>query len=86
MRSWTEGDRSSLLRKFWEVEALGILPSTEKAKTDPALIRFQESVSFDGHQYSICLLWKLDVSPLPYYLETRKEKTNILEIPACAGF
>ncbi|KRX59618.1 hypothetical protein T06_16706, partial [Trichinella sp. T6] len=35
----TEDRLSRLLRRFWEVEALGILPATEDAKSEPALTR-----------------------------------------------
>ncbi|KRY25828.1 hypothetical protein T03_14328, partial [Trichinella britovi] len=52
----TEDRLSRLLRRFWEVEALGILPATEDAKAEPALTRFEESVSFDGQRYSVGLL------------------------------
>ncbi|KRX30483.1 hypothetical protein T06_5507, partial [Trichinella sp. T6] len=52
----TENRLSRLLRRFWEVEALGILSATEDAKAEPALTRFEESVSFDGQRYSVGLL------------------------------
>ncbi|KRY15235.1 hypothetical protein T12_16798 [Trichinella patagoniensis] len=35
----TKDSLSPLLRHFWELEALGIIPTTEDAKTEPALTR-----------------------------------------------
>ncbi|KRZ75594.1 hypothetical protein T10_12369 [Trichinella papuae] len=69
---------SRLLRQFWEMEALGILPSTEVAKSEPALTRFEESVSFDGQRYSVGLLWKAGASPLPNNFEMAKRRLRSL--------
>ncbi|KRZ05319.1 hypothetical protein T11_2446 [Trichinella zimbabwensis] len=69
---------SRLLRQFWEMEALGILPSTEDAKFEPALTQFEESVSFDGQRYSVGLLWKAGVSPLPNNFEMAKRRLRSL--------
>ncbi|KRX62899.1 hypothetical protein T09_14382 [Trichinella sp. T9] len=74
----TEDRLSRLLRRFWEVEALGILPATEDAKSEPALTRFEESVSFDGQRYSVGLLWKPGASPLPNNLEVAKRRLRSL--------
>ncbi|KRX45973.1 hypothetical protein T05_9189 [Trichinella murrelli] len=74
----TEDRLSRLLRRFWEVEALGILPATEDAKSEPALTRFEESVSFDGQRYSVGLLWKPGASPLPNNLEMAKRRLRSL--------
>ncbi|KRZ79985.1 hypothetical protein T10_12451 [Trichinella papuae] len=74
----TEDRLSRLLRRFWEVEALGILPSTEDANSEPALTRFEESVSFDGQRYSVGLLWKAGASPLPKNLEMAKRRLRSL--------
>ncbi|KRX69440.1 hypothetical protein T06_15254 [Trichinella sp. T6] len=74
----TKDRLSRLLRRFWEVEALGILPATEDAKAEPALTRFEESVSFDGQRYSVVLLWKSGASPLPNNLEVAKRRLRSL--------
>ncbi|KRY80860.1 hypothetical protein T4D_10772, partial [Trichinella pseudospiralis] len=74
----TEDRLSQLLRRFWEVEALGILPSIEDAKSEAALAQFEESVSFDGQRYSVGLLWKADASPLPNNLEIAKRRLRSL--------
>ncbi|KRX48755.1 hypothetical protein T09_14883, partial [Trichinella sp. T9] len=58
--------------------ALGILPATEDAKSEPALTRFEESVSFDGQRYSVGLLWKPGASPLPNNLEMAKRRLRSL--------
>ncbi|KRY28041.1 hypothetical protein T01_6882 [Trichinella spiralis] len=57
---------------------LGILPATEDAKAEPALTRFEESVSFDGQRYSVGLLWKPGASPLPNKLEMAKRRLRSL--------
>ncbi|KRY44816.1 hypothetical protein T03_16019 [Trichinella britovi] len=74
----TEDRLSRLLRRFWEVEALGILPATEDAKAEPALTRFEESVSLDGQRYTVGLLWKPGASPLPNNLEVAKRRLRSL--------
>ncbi|KRX69365.1 hypothetical protein T06_10207 [Trichinella sp. T6] len=74
----TKDRLSRLLRRFWEVEALGILPATEDAKAEPALTRFEESVSFDGQRYSVVLLWKSGASPLRNNLEVAKRRLRSL--------
>ncbi|KRY06690.1 hypothetical protein T12_1149, partial [Trichinella patagoniensis] len=74
----TEDHLSRLLRRFWEVESLGILPATEDAKSEPALTQFEESVSFDGQRYSVGLLWKTGASPLPNNLEMANRRLRSL--------
>ncbi|XP_003370719.1 Pao retrotransposon peptidase superfamily [Trichinella spiralis] len=51
---------------------------TEDAKAEPALTRFEESVSFDGQRYSVGLLWKPGASPLPNKLEMAKRRLRSL--------
>ncbi|KRZ75006.1 hypothetical protein T10_6967 [Trichinella papuae] len=54
-----------ILRKFWELEAIGIHPESEKAQSDKAREEFERSLSYDGVRYTVRLLWKKAGSVLP---------------------
>ncbi|KRZ17369.1 hypothetical protein T11_14827 [Trichinella zimbabwensis] len=54
-----------ILRKFWELEAIGIHPESEKAQSDKAREEFERSLSYDGVRYTVRLFWKKAGSILP---------------------
>ncbi|KRZ94565.1 hypothetical protein T08_4204 [Trichinella sp. T8] len=46
-----------LLRRFWEIEEMGVPFRSESDEVDPKK-RFREGLSYDGIRYSVRLLWK----------------------------
>ncbi|KRX36004.1 hypothetical protein T05_1388 [Trichinella murrelli] len=75
----TDGRLNAALRKFWELEAIGILPpETESGQTEIER-RFKESLSFDGNRYSVGLLWKPGLASLPNNYATAIRRYRSLE-------
>ncbi|KRZ02760.1 hypothetical protein T11_14112 [Trichinella zimbabwensis] len=75
----TDDHLNAALRKFWELEAIGILPTeTESRQTDMER-RFKESLSFDGNRYSVGLLWKPGMASLPNNYATAIRRYPSLE-------
>ncbi|XP_003367933.1 Pao retrotransposon peptidase superfamily, partial [Trichinella spiralis] len=75
----TDDSLNAALRKFWELEAIGILPpETESGQTEMER-RFKESLSFDGNRYSVGLLWKPGMANLPNNYATAIRRYRSLE-------
>ncbi|KRX49588.1 hypothetical protein T09_1788 [Trichinella sp. T9] len=75
----TDDRLNAALRKFWELEAIGILPpETESGQTEMER-RFKESLSFDGNRYSVGLLWKPGMASLPNNYATAIRRYRSLE-------
>ncbi|KRY06987.1 hypothetical protein T03_2121, partial [Trichinella britovi] len=54
------------LRRFWELEAIGIATDNQTAPPDQeALQRFEEGLSFDGERYEVHLPWVPSRPSLP---------------------
>ena len=52
------------LRRFWELESLGI------AKDEPSVYdKFVQQISFDGERYQVSLPWRENTPPLPNNFE-----------------
>ncbi|KRZ81760.1 hypothetical protein T08_15619, partial [Trichinella sp. T8] len=61
----TTGELNLLLRRFWEIDSIGVV---QEAATDPdenVKRKFRESVTFDGTRYVIGLLWRAGGGHLP---------------------
>ncbi|KRZ81662.1 hypothetical protein T08_6020, partial [Trichinella sp. T8] len=53
-----EESADQILRRFWELEAIGIATDNQTAPPDQeALQRFEEGLSFDGERYEVHLPW-----------------------------
>ncbi|KRX20027.1 hypothetical protein T07_2667 [Trichinella nelsoni] len=53
-----EDTEDSTLRKFWEIESLGIVPVEDTAADGAAALKkFVEELSHDGGRYQVCLPW-----------------------------
>ncbi|KRY97522.1 hypothetical protein T11_3576, partial [Trichinella zimbabwensis] len=49
-----EDPDDSTLRKFWEIEAMGLTPEDDAAPEDARMMeKFEESLSFDGERYQV---------------------------------
>ncbi|KRY51746.1 hypothetical protein T03_17621 [Trichinella britovi] len=67
----TECDQ--LLRKFCELEAIGIFSEEEQSLSGLEREEFERNLSFDGERYTVRLLWKRNCSTLPNnYLVAQK--------------
>ncbi|KRZ92121.1 hypothetical protein T08_15317 [Trichinella sp. T8] len=67
----TECDQ--LLRKFCELEAIGIFSEEEQSLSGLEREEFERNLSFDGVRYTVRLLWKRNCSTLPNnYLVAQK--------------
>ncbi|KRZ11509.1 hypothetical protein T11_12642 [Trichinella zimbabwensis] len=63
-----------LLKKFWQLEAIGIQQQEEKTTQDTVSCQFLDTLTHDGSRYSVELLWKPGVVRLPdnYTLAERR--------------
>ncbi|KRY64271.1 hypothetical protein T4A_7855, partial [Trichinella pseudospiralis] len=53
-----EEPTDAALRKFWEIEAMGITPEDDVAPEDTRMMeRFEKSLTINGERYQIGLLW-----------------------------
>ncbi len=52
------------LKRFWDLESLGIVPNESSVYE-----KFTQEISFDGQRYQVSLPWKETHSPLPDNLE-----------------
>ncbi|KRX16296.1 hypothetical protein T07_3984 [Trichinella nelsoni] len=60
----TDDHLNAVLWKFWELEAISILPlETESGQTEMER-RFKESLYYEGNRYSVGLLWKSGMANL----------------------
>ncbi|XP_003366727.1 zinc knuckle protein, partial [Trichinella spiralis] len=61
-----EESADQILRRFWELEAIGIATDNQTAPPDQeALQRFEEGLSFDGERYEVHLPWLPSRPSLP---------------------
>ncbi|KRZ54886.1 hypothetical protein T02_440 [Trichinella nativa] len=61
----TTGELNLLLRRFWEIDSIGVV---QEAATDPdeeVKRKFKESVTFDGTRHVVVLLWRVGAVHLP---------------------
>ena len=59
--------RTGLLKRCWELDAIGILSHQEHQRTveeEDAVNQFNSSCRFDGERYEVGLPWKKDYPPL----------------------
>ncbi|KRX68283.1 hypothetical protein T09_2976 [Trichinella sp. T9] len=67
-----------LLRRFWEIEEMGVPFRSESDEVDPKN-RFREGLSYDGTRYSVRLLWKNSGCWLPDNFAVAKRRLESLE-------
>ncbi|XP_003382170.1 Pao retrotransposon peptidase family protein [Trichinella spiralis] len=67
-----------LLRRFWEIEEMGVPFRCESDEVDPEK-RFREGLSYDGTRYSVRLLWKNSGCWLPDNFAVAKRRLETLE-------
>ncbi|KRZ02713.1 hypothetical protein T11_3364 [Trichinella zimbabwensis] len=69
-----EDNMEHLLKKFWELEAIGIQQQEEKTTQDTVSCQFLDTLTHDGSRYSVGLLWKPGLVRLPdnYTLAERR--------------
>ncbi|KRY80861.1 hypothetical protein T4D_1618, partial [Trichinella pseudospiralis] len=67
-----------LLRRFWEIEEMGVPFRSESDKVDPEK-RFREGLSYDGTRYSVRLLWKNSGCWLPDNFAVAERRLETLE-------
>ena len=61
------------LRRFWELESLGI------AKDEPSVYdKFVQQISFDGERYQVSLPWRENTPPLPDTFELCRRRLDSL--------
>ncbi|KRX86446.1 hypothetical protein T4E_10538 [Trichinella pseudospiralis] len=61
-----EESADQILRRFWELEAIGIATDNQTAPPDQeALQRFEQGLSFDGERYEVHLPWLPSRPSLP---------------------
>ncbi|KRY55050.1 hypothetical protein T03_8481 [Trichinella britovi] len=71
----TECDQ--LLRKFCELEAIGIFSEEEQSLSGLEREEFERNISFDGVRYTVRLLWKRNCSTLPNNYLVAQKRLNL---------
>ena len=58
---------NSLLKRFWDLESIGILPTYPQMTSENKLAwnKVSKSLKFDGKYYEVAVLWKEDRPVLP---------------------
>ncbi|KRZ58611.1 hypothetical protein T02_14089, partial [Trichinella nativa] len=54
-----------LLRRFWEIDSIGVVQEAETNPDEDVKRKFRESVTFDGTRYVVGLLWRAGAVHLP---------------------
>ncbi len=66
-----EPNLDDCLKRFWDLDSLGIVKETSK---------FVQKITFNGHRYEVCLPWKECHPPLPDHRElSRKRLMSLLK-------
>ncbi|KRX63834.1 hypothetical protein T09_1217 [Trichinella sp. T9] len=60
-----EDNMECTLKKFWELESIGIQQEEDKTTQDAVSRQFLDTLTHDGSRYSVGLLWKPGVVQLP---------------------
>ncbi|KRX13982.1 hypothetical protein T07_4978 [Trichinella nelsoni] len=76
-----------MLKKFWELESIGILHREEKTTQDAVSYQIFDTLTHDWSRYSVWLLWKPGVVRLPdnYALSEhrlRYVEWSLMKVPA----
>ncbi|KRX99469.1 hypothetical protein T4E_2821 [Trichinella pseudospiralis] len=75
-----EEPTDAALRKFWEIEAMGITPEEDVAPEDTRLMeRFEKSLSFNGERYQVGLLWSEGQPDLPVNVKQAMRRLTMVE-------
>ncbi|XP_064465049.1 uncharacterized protein LOC135376466, partial [Ornithodoros turicata] len=56
--SANQDQQDNYVQKFWQLEAIGVAPETEKSESDSALRRFGETVTLNEGRYEVSLPYK----------------------------
>ncbi|XP_064465083.1 uncharacterized protein LOC135376504 [Ornithodoros turicata] len=56
--SANQEQQDNYVQKFWQLEAIGVAPETEKSESDSALRRFGETVTLNEGRYEVSLPYK----------------------------
>ncbi|KRY42505.1 hypothetical protein T01_11252 [Trichinella spiralis] len=68
------------LRKFWEIEAMGITPEDDVAPEDTRMMeRFEKSLSFNGERYQVGLLLSEGQPDLPVNVKQAMRRLTTVE-------
>ncbi|KRZ47685.1 hypothetical protein T02_710 [Trichinella nativa] len=62
-----DGQLDEAIRKFWEIETIGMMDDSDKADVDStrAVQNFESTLQFDGIRYTVRLPWLKDDAQLP---------------------
>ncbi|KRY26979.1 hypothetical protein T01_8173, partial [Trichinella spiralis] len=75
-----EEPTDAALRKFWEIEAMGITPEDNVASEDTRMMeRFEKSLSFNGERYQVGLLWREGQPDLPVNVKQAMHRLTTVE-------
>ncbi|XP_003372595.1 hypothetical protein Tsp_10353 [Trichinella spiralis] len=60
-----ENEIERTLKKFWELDSIGIKPQEENPTQDSVSAKFHSNLTYDGSRYTVELLWKPGEIRLP---------------------
>ncbi|KRZ23332.1 hypothetical protein T4C_8592 [Trichinella pseudospiralis] len=67
-----------LLRRFWEIDSIGVVQEVETNTDEDVKRKFSESVTFDGKRYVVGLLWRAGAVQLPDNREVAMRRLRAL--------
>ncbi|KRX13480.1 hypothetical protein T07_15106 [Trichinella nelsoni] len=67
-----------ILRRFWEIDSIGVVQEVETNPDEDVKRKFSESVTFDGKRYVIGLLWRAGAVQLPDNREVAMRRLRTL--------
>ncbi|KAL1228634.1 Ribosomal protein uS12 methylthiotransferase RimO [Trichinella spiralis] len=75
-----EEPTNASLRRFWEVEAMGINPEDDAEPEDARMVeKFEDSLSFDGERYQVRLPWSRSQPDLPVRIKQAMRQLTAVE-------
>ncbi|KRY55329.1 hypothetical protein T03_5832 [Trichinella britovi] len=74
-----ENEIEQTLKKFWELDSIGIKPRDENPSQDSVSAKFHSNLAHDGSRYTVGLLWKPGEIRLPNNRSLAEQRLQAIE-------
>ncbi|KRY46643.1 hypothetical protein T03_6523 [Trichinella britovi] len=74
-----ENEIEQTLKKFWELDSIGIKPQEENPTQDSVSAKFHSNLTHDGSRYTVGLLWKPGEIRLPDNRSLAEQRLQAIE-------
>ncbi|KRZ04078.1 hypothetical protein T11_4559 [Trichinella zimbabwensis] len=74
-----ENEIEQTLKKFWELDSIGIKPQEENPTQDSVSAKFHSNLTHDGSRYTVGLLWKPGEIRLPNNRSLAEQRLQAIE-------